>query len=82
MNSPAVELLKYMDMTLEKEKQEDEKKQIEMWINYLSNVFSQPAYGKPDKKFLKAKKEFEDMLMPKQPKKPKLKKVYKWDFEE
>lgn len=70
-----------MDMELEKEREEAEKEKAKMYIQYLSNIFSQPQMGKPDPKFERAKKEFESLLMPDSPNKKGSKKVYEWDFD-
>lgn len=80
MTSPAVELMKYMEMEIEADIQEAEQKKAEMYIQYLSNIFSQPQEGKPSHKFLKAKREFESMLMP-DTKPEKDAKKYEWDFD-
>src|SRR5699024_1314733 len=64
INTPAVELFKYMEMEIEEIKMEQENKQVEMYINYLSHVFSQQPQGKPSREFIRAKEEFERLLMP------------------
>jgi len=80
--SPAVELFKYMDMELEQEREKAEQEKAKMYIQYLSNIFSQPQEGKPDPKFARAKKEFESLLMPKTNQKEKESaKTYEWDFD-
>jgi hypothetical protein len=79
ISSPAVELLKYMDMTLEKERNKTEQEKARMYIQYLSNIFSQTLQEKPSQEFLRAKKEFESLLMPDS--KQDTKKKYEWDFD-
>ena len=79
MNSPADEILKFMDMALEQEQSEAEHERAKMYIQYLSNVFSQQQEGKPDPKFMQAKREFEKMLKPETPQGPA--EIYDWDFE-
>jgi len=82
VTSPAVELFKYMDMELEEERNQAEQEKAKMYIQYLSNIFSQPQEGKPDPKFARAKKEFESLLMPKTNQKEKEStKDYEWDFD-
>jgi len=81
VTSPAVELFKYMDMELEQEREKAEREKARMYIQYLSNIFSQPQEGKPDPKFARAKKEFESLLMPKGNQKEKDAKTYEWDFD-
>lgn len=71
-----------MDMELEQERNLAEQEKAKMYIQYLSNIFSQPQEGKPDPKFKRAKEEFESLLMPKNEKKevgPS--KTYEWDFD-
>lgn len=71
-----------MDMTLEKERSLAEQEKARMYINYLSNIFSRPQEGNPDPKFERAKKEFEDLLIPKfNNTESKPKKNYEWDFD-
>lgn len=82
MTSPAVELFKYMEMEIEQDLALAEQRKAEMHIQYLSNIFSRPLEGKPDPKYLKAKEEFESLLMPREDKKvTKTKKSYEWDFD-
>lgn len=81
VTSPAVELFKYMDMELDEERNLAEQEKARMYIQYLSNIFSQPQMGKPDHKFQKAKKEFESLLMPRSNKEKEKKKLYEWDFD-
>lgn len=50
-----------MEYEVEEMKAEAEKERVKMYIQYLSQVFAQPS---DNKKFLRAKKEFEKMLMP------------------
>lgn len=71
-----------MDMELEVERKLAEQEKTRMYIQYLSNIFSQPREGKPDPKFQRAKEEFESLLMPGENKKTKEpKKLYEWDFD-
>ena len=81
IESPVIELLKFMDMTLEKEEAEAEHEKAKMYIQYLANVFSQQQEGKPDPNFIQAKKEFEKLLRPNTTKNES-KKDYDWDFDE
>lgn len=67
-------------MALEQDEQIAKKEQMHMWINYMSNVFSQQSMGEPDPKFKQAKQEFEKALLPKGSNVPKPKEL-KWDFE-
>ena len=77
--SPAVELLKFMDLQLEKEEKEAEKERARVWLNYLTTVFTQPSHGKEDAKLTQARREFIKAIQPEQ--KPGPAKVYDWDFE-
>lgn len=70
-----------MDMTLEKEREQAEQEKAKMYIQYLSNIFSQPQEGKPDPKFLRARKEFERLLMPDMKSEKDSTKEYEWDFD-
>lgn len=71
-----------MDMELEQERAKAEQEKAKMYIQYLSNIFSQPQEGKPDPKFKRAKEEFESLLMPKTGQKEKgPSKTYEWDFD-
>lgn len=71
-----------MDMELEVERNLADQEKARMYIQYLSNIFSQPREGKPDAKFLRAKEEFERLLMPSDDKKViEPKKNYEWDFD-
>lgn len=71
-----------MDMELEVERSLAEQEKAKVYIQYLSNIFSQPREGKPDARFERSKKEFENLLMPGGDKKEKeTKKVYEWDFD-
>ncbi|WP_379545423.1 hypothetical protein [Oceanobacillus sojae] len=79
VKSPVIELLKFMDMTLEKEEAEAEHEKAKMYIQYLANVFSQKQEGK-DPQLEKARKEFENMLRPNTRKQVE-KKEYEWDFD-
>ena len=81
VNSPAVEMLKYMDMELEKERAKAEQEKAKMYIQYLSNIFSQPLQEKPSQDYLRAKKEFENLLMPEVVGGNKSAKKYEWDFD-
>ena len=66
-----------MDMTLENEEFEAEKEQARMWIDYLSRTYAQQPMGEPNPQYKRAKREFENMLMP-APKAPT--QSYEWDF--
>lgn len=75
-------MFKYLDNEMEREKAEEEREQLKLYIIYLSQIFSQPLHEKPSPKFMQAKKEFEKMITPEdnsRPRKPA--KVYEWDFE-
>jgi hypothetical protein len=69
-----------MDMELEQEREQAEQEKAKMYIQYLSNIFSQPREGKPDPKFERARKEFESLLMPETEKEKKSTTEYEWDF--
>lgn len=70
-----------MDMELEVERNLAEQEKVRMYIQYLSNVFSQQREGK-DANFERKKKEFESLLMPSDNKKViEPKKTYEWDFD-
>ncbi|MER2090922.1 MAG: hypothetical protein ABS920_14380 [Sporosarcina sp.] len=77
--SPAVELLKFMDLHLEKDEQEAEKERARVWLNYLTTVFTQPSFGKEDAQLTQARRDFIKAIQPEQ--KPGPAKVYDWDFE-
>lgn len=47
VNAPAIELMKYMEMTMDKDINKKKEKQAEMYISYLSNIFSQQLQEKP-----------------------------------
>ncbi len=82
MTSPAVELFKYLDMELEEERNLAEQEKAKMYIQYLSNIFSQQQMEKTDPKFKRAKEEFERLIMPNNDKKDvSPKKTYEWDFD-
>lgn len=66
-----------MDMALDAEEREMEQEQARMWIDYLSRTFAQQPMAEPDQQYKRAKKEFEDMLMP-TPKAPT--QTFEWDF--
>lgn len=68
-----------MDMTLEKERNQSEQEKARMYIQYLSNIFSQPLQEKPNQEYLRAKKEFESLLKPDT--KDGSGKTYEWDFD-
>lgn len=70
-----------MDMTLEKERRDLEQERAKMYINYLSNIFSQPLKEKPSQEFLRAKKEFESLIMPESDGKSVKSKKLEWDFD-
>lgn len=78
VSAPAVELFKYMDMTLEKEKRQEEQERVKLYIQYLSNVFSQQI---DDPKFQHAKKEFEQLIKPEKQADKGLAQTYEWDFD-
>jgi len=69
-----------MDMSIEKERQKVKEKQAEMYINYLSNIFSQQPQEKPSPEYLRAKKEFESLLIPESSQGKQVSKSYEWDF--
>ncbi|MFD2210728.1 hypothetical protein ACFSMW_13540 [Virgibacillus halophilus] len=66
-----------MDMTLEKEKRQEEQERVKLYIQYLSNVFSQQI---DDSKFQSAKKEFEQLIRPEKQADKGLAQTYEWDF--
>lgn len=68
-------------MAMEKERNKADQEKARMYIQYLSNVFSQPLQEKPKPEFLRAKKEFEEMLMPTPQKGEVQGKTYEWDFD-
>ncbi|GGB41745.1 hypothetical protein F3157_08125 [Virgibacillus dakarensis] len=70
-----------MDMTLEREREQAEHEKAKMYIQYLSNIFSRPQEGKPDPKFIQAKREFERLLMPENRPEKGSTKTYEWDFD-
>lgn len=83
VDAPAVELMKYMEMAIEEAENKHKAKQAEMYINYLSNVFSQQLEEKPTTEYKRAKEEFIQLITPEEPgkEKKKLPKTYEWDFE-
>lgn len=80
IDAPAIELFQYMITLNKREEDELMEKQAEFYINYLTQIFTQPLYEKPSQEFINAKKEFEEMLQPDSMKKQN-RKVYEWDFE-
>lgn len=70
-----------MDMTLEKERSKAEQEKARMYIQYLSNIFSQPLQEKPSQDFLRAKEEFERLIKPDTNKGKGAEKQYEWDFD-
>lgn len=71
-----------MEMELEQDLALAERRKAELYIQYLSNIFSRPQEGKPNPKFLRAKEEFENLLMPSSNEKSENpKKSYEWDFD-
>ncbi|MEK4303624.1 hypothetical protein [Oceanobacillus sp. FSL K6-0251] len=68
-----------MDMALEKEESEAEHERAKMYIQYLSNVYSQKQEGK-NPQFERDRKEFEKMLNPQKERK-ETNKTYEWDFD-
>ncbi len=71
-----------MDMELEKERTNMEQEKAKMYIQYLSNIFSQPLQEKPSQEYLRAKKEFENMITPQiVGEKEKEINRYEWDFD-
>lgn len=81
VNTKMVELLKHMDMSVQKDEQKEQSERVKMWINYLSMVHAQPL---PEKATAQAKKNRDDFIKSMQPEQPKLEtkaKVYDWDFE-
>ncbi len=75
-------MFKYLDMELEEERNLAEQEKAKMYIQYLSNIFSQPQMEKPDPEFTRAKEEFEKLIMPNNDKKDvSPKKTYEWDFD-
>lgn len=70
-----------MDMELEKERNKAEQEKAKMYIQYLSNVFSQPLQEKPSEEYLRAKKEFESLIIPNVDADKEISKQYEWDFD-
>lgn len=70
-----------MDMELEKERNKAEQEKAKMYIQYLSNVFSQPLQEKPSEEYLRAKKEFESLITPNVDADKDISKQYEWDFD-
>lgn len=82
VDTPAVELFKYMDMFIEKEKDAYNEKKADMYIRYLTNVFSQPTDENTPKDFLDAKKEFLNFLTPEVEENEVIESANKgWDFD-
>lgn len=79
VGTPAVELFKYMEMTIEEVENKKKEKQAEMYISYLSNIFSQQPQEKPSNEYLRAKKEFESLLAPDNGEVKSSSKSYEWD---
>ena len=76
-----VELLKHMDMSVQKDEQKEQSERVKMWINYLSMVHAHPFQEKPSPQAKKARDDFIQSLQPEQPKLETQAKVYDWDFE-
>lgn len=70
-----------MDMALEKERNKAEQEKARMYIQYLSNIFSQPPQEKPSQEYLRAKKEFESLIKPDTNDGSSNSKEYEWDFD-
>ncbi len=83
ISAPAVELLKYMDMKIEEAENERMAKQAEMYIGYLSQIFSQQLQEKPSAEYARAKKDFEALITPdkKGDQKKQAPKQLEWDDE-
>lgn len=84
IETPAVELFKYMEMEIEKDNARHRERQAEMYLNYLSRIFSQELQHKPTPEYLRAKSEFEKLINPMSDDKKKdnkLPKKLEWDFD-
>ncbi len=83
VDAPALELMKYMSMAIEDSEDKHKEKQAELYINYLSQIFSQPLQEKPSAEYTKAKKEFEELINPTPKKQGAIKspQAMGWDFD-
>lgn len=86
MNGKAVELLKFMDMALEKDESEVEKEKHRIWMQYLSMIYAQrpSPMEKESPQTRRAREEFVQAIKPKENKQIENigpAKVYDWDFE-
>lgn len=86
VNGKAVELLKFMDMALEKDESEVEKEKHRIWMQYLSMIYAQrpSPMEKESPQTRRAREEFVQAIKPKENKQIENigpAKVYDWDFE-
>ena len=82
VNGKAIELLKYMDMTLEKEEQSQEKERYRIWMQYLSFLYAQRPTGSESFELKRAREDFVGLIKPKSKEESHgLAIVYQWDFE-
>ncbi len=68
-------------MELEKERAKTEQEKARLYIQYLTNIFSQPLQEKPSQEYLRAKKEFERLITPEIENEGKEDLKYEWDFD-
>ncbi|MBP3950342.1 hypothetical protein [Bacillus suaedae] len=72
--------MKYMDMALTKEENQAEKERYLIWMQYLTQIYSQRPQEKEPPQLKQARKDFVQAIKPMDKSKPK-EKVYQWDFE-
>lgn len=64
VKTPALELFGYMDSEMKRVEAEAEKERVRIFLNFLSNVYSQPSQGKDDAKFNRDRSKYIESITP------------------
>jgi hypothetical protein len=77
VDAPASEILKFMEMELEKEKRAAEKEREKYWMNYLVAMFAQAPMGEEKPERIQARKKFINAIKPQEQQQER--KQFGWD---
>lgn len=67
IDTPAVELLGYMDAAVSDDEAAAEKEKARYYFQYLINLFTAPSFGKEDSEFARSRQEFLKTITPAMP---------------
>lgn len=79
VGTPALELFGYMENEFKRQEAEAEKERVRIFLNFLSNVYSQPSQGKDDAKFNRDRSKFIESITPEQKAQQATPQSFDWD---